>query len=236
MRIRMLCRKIHLVIFIHSVILLPLSLLAFHGIHNYCHYPCRLICHRVLSWLIVLFDFHRDQFFVLTSPTCQNRIHLMRMCITKAFPIATLISLFRLHPVQNTGEIPLAEQPAAPVEPAAPSVWTEHTTTQGRPYYYNSLTGLTQWTKPYDLLSDLEKELSGLPWDELTSPEGKKYYHNKNTNETTWNQPQEWIDIVERHRAIEAKKSAAAAPLSSVPLARPVVNPHFSSIYAARHC
>lgn len=38
--------------------------------------------------------------------------------------------------------------PAAPPAPAAGSVWQVHHTQEGRTYYYNSSTGVTQWEVP----------------------------------------------------------------------------------------
>jgi hypothetical protein len=37
--------------------------------------------------------------------------------------------------------------------------WQEHRTADGRSYYYNSITKLTQWTKPEDLMSPAEVSL-----------------------------------------------------------------------------
>lgn len=37
---------------------------------------------------------------------------------------------------------------AAPPAPAAGSVWQVHHTAEGRAYYYNSSTGVTQWEVP----------------------------------------------------------------------------------------
>lgn len=36
------------------------------------------------------------------------------------------------------------------------AVWQEHRTADGRTYYYNSATKVTQWTKPEDIMSSAE--------------------------------------------------------------------------------
>lgn len=36
------------------------------------------------------------------------------------------------------------------------SAWVEHHTPEGRAYYYNSATKVTQWTKPEDIMSPVE--------------------------------------------------------------------------------
>ena len=37
-----------------------------------------------------------------------------------------------------------------------PQVWQEHRTADGRPYFYNTITRVTQWTKPEELLTPAE--------------------------------------------------------------------------------
>lgn len=40
------------------------------------------------------------------------------------------------------------------------SVWQEHSTGDGRLYYFNSVTKVTQWTKPEDMMSQAEVSFS----------------------------------------------------------------------------
>jgi len=40
--------------------------------------------------------------------------------------------------------------------PPAGAPWQEHRTPDGRTYYFNPLTKVTQWTKPEDLMSPAE--------------------------------------------------------------------------------
>lgn len=40
--------------------------------------------------------------------------------------------------------------------PQAAPPWQEHRTPDGRNYYYNSITKVTQWTKPEELMSPAE--------------------------------------------------------------------------------
>lgn len=37
-----------------------------------------------------------------------------------------------------------------------PSAWQEHHTPDGRSYYYNNATKVTQWTKPEEMMSPAE--------------------------------------------------------------------------------
>lgn len=41
-----------------------------------------------------------------------------------------------------------------------PQLWQEHRTPDGRSYFYNSVTKVTQWTKPEELMDPAE--VSGL--------------------------------------------------------------------------
>lgn len=40
------------------------------------------------------------------------------------------------------------------------SAWQEHHTPDGRAYYYNATTKVTQWTKPEDMMSSAEVRLA----------------------------------------------------------------------------
>ncbi|KAG6002545.1 hypothetical protein E4U21_002969, partial [Claviceps maximensis] len=61
-----------------------------------------------------------------------------------------------------------------------PSAWQEHHTPEGRTYYHNSTTKVTQWTKPEDLMS---------PAEEYTAEGGRKYWYNNETKQSSWEMP-----------------------------------------------
>jgi hypothetical protein len=44
----------------------------------------------------------------------------------------------------------------APPFPQPASAWQEHKTPEGRAYYYNNVTKVTQWTKPEEMMSAAE--------------------------------------------------------------------------------
>lgn len=104
----------------------------------------------------------------------------------------------------------------APFAPPPPgSAWQEHRTPDGRSYYYNSLTKVTQWTKPEELMSPaevcrsalrprrvrvcvcvcvdadslLQRALANQPWKEYTAEGGRKYWYNTETKQSTWEMP-----------------------------------------------
>ncbi|OCK85917.1 putative formin binding protein [Lepidopterella palustris CBS 459.81] len=73
--------------------------------------------------------------------------------------------------------------------PDTSSAWKEHTHADGRLYYYNSLTKVTQWTKPEALMTPTERALATQPWKEYTAAGGRKYWYHTETKETTWEMP-----------------------------------------------
>ncbi|KAK1769516.1 U1 snRNP [Phialemonium atrogriseum] len=68
--------------------------------------------------------------------------------------------------------------------------WQEHRTPDGRIYYYNSATKVTQWTKPEDLMSHAERALANQPWKEYTAEGGRKYWYNTETKQSSWEMPE----------------------------------------------
>lgn len=71
------------------------------------------------------------------------------------------------------------------------SDWQEHTSADGRRYYYNKRTRQSSWDKPLELMSPIERADASTVWKEFTSSEGRKYYYNKVTQQSTWSMPEE---------------------------------------------
>ncbi|CAO0796974.1 unnamed protein product [Mucor circinelloides] len=91
-----------------------------------------------------------------------------------------------------------------PMPPAA--IWKEHTTPEGRKYWYNNVTRQSTWEKPDDLLTPEERVFKSSNWKEYTTPEGKKYYSNSVTKQTVWEVPEELRE------QLEQAKRAASVP------------------------
>ncbi|CAB4266162.1 unnamed protein product [Prunus armeniaca] len=71
------------------------------------------------------------------------------------------------------------------------SDWQEHTSGDGRRYYFNRRTKQSSWEKPLELMTPMERADASTVWKEYTSSDGKKYYYNKVTRESKWTIPEE---------------------------------------------
>ncbi|KAL8738088.1 MAG: hypothetical protein Q9181_001074 [Wetmoreana brouardii] len=69
------------------------------------------------------------------------------------------------------------------------SVWSQ-AESNGRVYYYNTVTKATQWTKPEELMTPSERALANQPWKQHASPEGRPYWYHSETKQTTWEMPE----------------------------------------------
>ncbi|XP_022941975.1 pre-mRNA-processing protein 40A-like isoform X1 [Cucurbita moschata] len=103
---------------------------------------------------------------------------------------------------------------------AASSEWREHTSADGRRYYYNKNTKISSWEKPFELMTPVERADASTNWKEFTSPEGRKYYYNKVTKESKWVIPEELK--LARERA--EKASTLGTEKEPVPLELPSVS------------
>ncbi|KAL6964147.1 hypothetical protein U1Q18_035206 [Sarracenia purpurea var. burkii] len=101
-------------------------------------------------------------------------------------------------PVQQIGEqasttstvVSAATIESNPIE-KLPSNWLEHTSRNGKKYYYNKQTKLSTWEKPLELMTPIERADATTDWKEHMSPEGRKYYYNKITKQSKWTIPDE---------------------------------------------
>ncbi|KAK7321624.1 hypothetical protein VNO77_32449 [Canavalia gladiata] len=92
--------------------------------------------------------------------------------------------------VQSSGPASVDVATNATSQPSL-SDWQEHTSADGRRYYYNKRTRQSSWEKPLELMSPIERADASTVWKEFTSSEGRKYYYNKITQQSTWSIPEE---------------------------------------------
>uniref|UniRef100_A0A915BGX2 FF domain-containing protein n=2 Tax=Parascaris univalens TaxID=6257 RepID=A0A915BGX2_PARUN len=72
-------------------------------------------------------------------------------------------------------------------------IWSEHTASDGRVYYYNKVTKQSSWTKPEELRTPEERKAAAARlWREYKTPDGRPYYYNSETKETTWSCPKDF--------------------------------------------
>ncbi|TPX58374.1 hypothetical protein PhCBS80983_g03167 [Powellomyces hirtus] len=96
--------------------------------------------------------------------------------------------------------------------PPTPPQWTTHTTSEGKTYYFNTVTKQSIWEKPDALKTPMEKALANTPWKEYTTDQGKKYFYNTTTKVTTWEIPAELKAVLDG-----APKPAMSHPIPDVP-------------------
>ncbi|KAF8377672.1 hypothetical protein HHK36_031056 [Tetracentron sinense] len=105
-------------------------------------------------------------------------------------------------PVQQTSEqavVTISTVPATNVQPnpsQQSSDWQEHTSADGKRYFYNKKTRQSSWEKPSELMTPIERADASTVWKEYTTPEGRKcvillYYFNKVTKQSKWTIPEE---------------------------------------------
>ncbi|KAI4124928.1 MAG: hypothetical protein LQ338_004552 [Usnochroma carphineum] len=75
------------------------------------------------------------------------------------------------------------------------SIWSQ-AESNGRTYYYNTVTKVTQWNKPEELMTPSERALANQPWKQHTSPDGRPYWYHSETKATTWEMPQVYKDAL----------------------------------------
>ncbi|RHZ64097.1 hypothetical protein Glove_326g109 [Diversispora epigaea] len=77
-------------------------------------------------------------------------------------------------------------------------VWTEHTSPDGRTYFYNIVTKQSTWDKPDEIKTPEERALGSCAWKEFTAEGGRKYYYNSNTHVSKWEMPAEYKEFLEK--------------------------------------
>jgi pre-mRNA-processing factor 40 len=83
-------------------------------------------------------------------------------------------------------------------------------------YYYNKRTKQSNWEKPLELMTPLERADASTVWKEFTTPEGKKYYYNKVTKESKWTIPEDLK--LAREQAQLASEKTSLSEAGSTPL------------------
>lgn len=101
------------------------------------------------------------------------------------------------------------------------SDWSEHTTPEGKKYFYNAKTGVSTWEKPAELKSQVEQVQASCPWTEHTSDNGRKYYYNTTTQTSSWEMPPEFKAMQEAMEAAKEEQAKKASEEKPADAAKP---------------
>ncbi|CAA0830988.1 Pre-mRNA-processing protein 40A [Striga hermonthica] len=107
-----------------------------------------------------------------------------------------------------------------------PSDWKEHTTREGKKYYYNKRTKISSWEKPFELMSPTERADASTDWREFIAPDGRRFYHNKVTKQSKWLIP----DVVKL-----ARERLNAAPCEGIPAGNDVNSSGLEALASVRN-
>ncbi|GFE54817.1 WW domain containing protein [Babesia ovis] len=92
--------------------------------------------------------------------------------------------------------------------------WTEHVSKDGRRYFFNQQTKKSQWEKPDELKTEVERKIEAkTDWKQFVTAEGKVYYFNTKTRQSVWQKPEEVLQVIQEHEQEElsTKENAKAA-------------------------
>ncbi|XP_050969315.1 WW domain-binding protein 4 [Labeo rohita] len=97
-------------------------------------------------------------------------------------------------------------------------VWLRGTTGDGLEYYYNTVTGESQWDKPDGFVDESSpsamgqtQEPSSGAWIEAVSPDGYTYYYNTETSESSWEKPDDFGPEDIRPPGVESPRAETPA-------------------------
>ncbi|EAY20876.1 WW domain containing protein [Trichomonas vaginalis G3] len=88
--------------------------------------------------------------------------------------------------------------------------WSEQISSDGRTYWYNKQTGVSQWTDPEDEKTPPEKK-----WREMKDEENRIYYFNTATQESQWTKPESFDEKWNKMQFIKEERHNFFIMLSS---------------------
>ncbi|RAK95777.1 snoRNA-splicing protein PRP40 [Aspergillus ibericus CBS 121593] len=91
----------------------------------------------------------------------------------------------------------------------ASPLWQEARNSDGRVYYYNVQTKATQWAKPVELMTPMERALANQPWKEYTAEGGRKYWYNTESKQSTWEMPDVYKNALAQAQTPQPPPAAA---------------------------
>eukprot|EP00439_Symbiodinium_sp_Y106_P040414 s2043_g4.t4 len=87
--------------------------------------------------------------------------------------------------------LPPRRPPAPPRPPSSSDNSCKALTGDGRKFFHNEETGVSQWEKPDSLMTDSERIVNSTAWKQYRIWDGRIFYHNKETKVSCWSMPPE---------------------------------------------
>ncbi|XP_073112441.1 pre-mRNA-processing protein 40A isoform X1 [Elaeis guineensis] len=104
------------------------------------------------------------------------------------------------------------------------SDWQEHTSADGKRYYYNKKTRQSSWEKPFELMTPIERADASTDWKEFSTSDGRTYYYNKVTKISKWIIPDELKLAREQALRAAAQQAHTETGTASVAPVAPTVS------------
>lgn len=113
---------------------------------------------------------------------------------------------FHPPPMAYPRPVPIPPPPLSTGDPNNEVVnWSVHSAEDGKKYWYNKVTNVSTYDKPFCLKTPEERSIPPCKWKEYSSG-GQKYYSDG--VESVWEEPVEYREWREKIEAIEAKATA----------------------------
>lgn len=90
------------------------------------------------------------------------------------------------------------------------SEFKEQIASDGRRYFYNPKTGVSQWKNPDD-----ETKPDSYFWKKCKDSEGNLFYYNSRTKESTWTRPSDYDIKIEKQQETEFRRQNFFKMMSS---------------------